>query len=338
MKYLVQRISEAHKLFSSIKKDLRRRQREYYDLTAKPIEFTVGQQVLVRKPPPTNAQKGLATKLIRRYAGPYVIIECLKNSDLYRLWHSVTNKELLPTNVEKLILVPGAEPNDLRESCTQNASCPVQTQDNETQYKPGQFLMYLPKKNNQADEGISLKLAQYLEPLGKAPVSEACNLYSVFPASRQILLKLGKMRGLTAHCPYLSLEGDPSGGAYNLVLDKVAYEQFNSEQGILIGEIVEVDESQHSAKSSIWKPVYNHDLSSKSVPMDKSKCPIDYSPDLSRVEFKQIVSVQDTLRNCCLFKTWTLQSQTCSLKPTHSAISSLFYLILPELVLSLLWF
>ena len=73
---------------------------------------------------------------------------------------------------------------------------------------------------------------------------------------------------------------------------------------------MEVDEPQHSvivhsyaptgrrtrlAKSRIWKPVYNHDLSSTSVPMDKSKRPIDYSPDLSRVEFKQIVSVQDTL-------------------------------------------
>ena len=88
-----------------------------------------------------------------------------------------------------------------------------------------------------------MKLAQYLDPIGKAPVREACNhLYSVFPASRQLLVKLGRMRGLTAHCPYLSLEGDPSGGAYNLVLDKVAYERFNAQQGLLIGEIVETDD------------------------------------------------------------------------------------------------
>ena len=101
--------------------------------------------------------------------------------------------------------------------------------------------MYLPKSNDQEDEGISLKLARYLEPLGKAPVSEPCkHLYSVFPASRQILVKR------TAHCPYISLEGDPSGGAYNLVLDKVAYERFHCEQGILIAEIVETDELQDS--------------------------------------------------------------------------------------------
>ena len=107
-KHLVQRISEAHKLFSSIKKDLRRRQRDYYDLSANVREFSDGQQGLVRN----------------------------------------------------------------------------------------------------------------LEPLGKAPVSEAYkHLYSVYPAAKQILAKLGRMRGLTAHFPYLSLEGDPSGGVCYLVLD-----------------------------------------------------------------------------------------------------------------------
>ena len=309
--HLVQRITEAHKLFTSIKKDLRRKQRDYYDLSDNPREFAVGQEVLVRKPPPSNVEKGLATKLIRRYVGPYTAIERLKNSDLYRLRHSVTKEELPPTNVEKLILVPNAKDNDLRESNKKTASHPSQTQEGEKRYKPGQFLMYLPKKDNQADEGISHKIAQYLEPLGKAPVSEACkHLYSSFPAAKQILIKLGRMRGLTAQCSYLSLQGDPSGGAYNLVLDKVAYERFISEQGMLVGEIVEIDELQDSvvvhtyaptgrrsrlAKSRIWKPVYNHDLSKKSVPMDKSKRLIDYSPHFDRVDLKRIVTVHDTL-------------------------------------------
>ena len=80
-----------------------------------------------------------------------------------------------------LIAIPEAEPNDPRPSCTQDMSHPAQSRDVEKRYKPGQFLMYLPKSNNQADEGISLKLTQYLELLGKAPVSEACkHLYSVF--------------------------------------------------------------------------------------------------------------------------------------------------------------
>ena len=58
-KYLVQRITEPHKLFCSITKDLRRRQRDYYDLSANPREFNVGQQVLVRKPPPANVDQRL---------------------------------------------------------------------------------------------------------------------------------------------------------------------------------------------------------------------------------------------------------------------------------------
>ena len=74
--------------------------------------------------------------------------------------------------------------------------------------------------------------------------------------------------------------------------------------------MVETDESQDSvvvhtyaptgrrtrlAKSRIWKPVYNHDLSMKSVPMDKWKRLMDYSSDFDRVEFKRIVTVQDIL-------------------------------------------
>ena len=224
-KYLVQRIKEAHKLFFSTKKELHRRQRDYDDLSANPREFNLGQEVLVRKPPPANyVEKESATKLIKRYARQYIITKGLKNSDLYRLRHSITNEELPPTNVEKLISIPEAEPSDLRESSAQRVPRLALNQDQERQYKPGHFLMYmyLHKSNERADEEISLKLAQYLDPIGKAPVSEDCkHPYSVFPATRQLLVKLGRMRGLTAHCPYLSLEGDPSGGVYNLVLGKV---------------------------------------------------------------------------------------------------------------------
>ena len=48
------------------------------------------------------------------------------------------------------------------------------------------------------------------------------------------------------------------------------------------------------AKSRVWKPVFNHDLSKKFVPMDKNKRLICYSPDFERVEFKQIVTVRDS--------------------------------------------
>ena len=40
---------------------------------------------------------------------------------------------------------------------------------------------------------------------------------------------------------------------------------------------------------------FNHDLSKKSVPKDKNKHLIDYSPDFEHVEFKRIVTVRDSL-------------------------------------------
>ena len=107
------------------------------DLSANPREFNVGQEVLVRKPPPANVEKGSATKLIRRYPGRYIITMRLKNSDLNRLRHRITNEELPPTNVEKLIPISEADPNDLRKSSAQSAPAPAQNQDQERQYKPG---------------------------------------------------------------------------------------------------------------------------------------------------------------------------------------------------------
>lgn len=114
------------------------------------------------------------------------------------------------------------------------------------------------------------------------------------------------MRGLTAHCQYLSLSEIPL-GAYYLVLDQVAYRRSHTDQEILVGETVEAGEVQDTvvvhtyaptglrrrlAKSRIWKPVYNHDLSGKSVPMDMDKRLMDYSPDFDRVEFRQIYSTR----------------------------------------------
>ena len=40
---------------------------------------------------------------------------------------------------------------------------------------------------------------------------------------------------------------------------------------------------------------FNHDLLKKSVAMDKTKRLIDYSPSYDCVEFKRIVTVQDSL-------------------------------------------
>ena len=66
------------------------------------------------------------------------------------------------------------------------------------------------------------------------------------------------------------------------------------------------------AKSRIWKPVYNHDLSGKSFPMDKDKRLMDYSPDFDRVEFRQIITARDTLE------------QLLSVRDMDEAVTKLF--------------
>ena len=122
--------------------------------------------------------------------------------------------------------------------------------------------------------------------------------------------------------PILISQRDPSGGAYYLVLEQAAYRRPHTHQGILVGEIVEAGEVQvavvvHTysptgrrtrlAKARIWKPVYNHDLSEKSVPTDKDKRLMDYSPDFDALSLDKLLQYKTLWSNCCLLETWTKQ-------------------------------
>ena len=68
-------------------------------------------------------------------------------------------------------------------------------------------------------------------------------------------------------------------------------------------------------KSFIWKPLYNHDFSKKSLPMDKTKCLMDYSPNLERVDFKRIIALQDTLEKLLSVRDMDDVVSTLFLKP-----------------------
>lgn len=307
--HLVQRTSEAHRLFSSITSDLRRRQRDYYDLGSRQRNFQIGQKVLVRKPPSSNAERGLSSKLVRRYTGPFKIIERLPNSDLYRLQHVISKEMSAPTNVEKLLLVPEADSGDLRDSMVSSNNLPAQEP---AKYKLEEFVMYTPCANDLQDEGVAYRVAEYLQTKsGKAPVSEVCkHLYQVFPPSRQILVKIGKMRGLTTHCPYLELEGQPNGGTYYVILDEATFRQSHAERGYLVGKIVDINEVQdvitvHSfsptrkrsrlARTRDWLPVYNHIESNKSIACEPTKRPVDYDPDYQSINSGRILASKPTL-------------------------------------------
>ena len=69
---------------------------------------------------------------------------------------------------------------------------------------------------------VAFAFAQYLSTLPKPQcyASEACKfVYQNLQDARDILSRHGKLKGLVAKCPYLSLNGGPHGGTYLLTLD-----------------------------------------------------------------------------------------------------------------------
>ena len=62
---LVQRANKARKSFGRIKADLKRTQREYYDLNSRDLHVPDGKRVYVRPPPPSSTEKAAATCFIR---------------------------------------------------------------------------------------------------------------------------------------------------------------------------------------------------------------------------------------------------------------------------------
>ena len=62
------------KQFNTIKADMNRTQREYYDKSSRELNIAEGKQVYVRRPPPSSQPKGSALRFIRRFYGPYTVI------------------------------------------------------------------------------------------------------------------------------------------------------------------------------------------------------------------------------------------------------------------------
>ena len=101
------RMQEAQKQFNSIKGDMKRTQREYYDKSSRELHIPEGKQVYVRRPPPSSQPKGSATRFIRRFDGPYIVTGHVHGrQDLLRLRHKFTQAELKTVNIDKIIFVP----------------------------------------------------------------------------------------------------------------------------------------------------------------------------------------------------------------------------------------
>ena len=227
-KTLIKRSNEARKSFDRIKADLKRTQREYYDVNSRDLHVPDGKRVYVRLPPPSSTEKGAATRSIRRYDGPFLVVAHVHGrQDLLQLRHLTTGKELRAVNIEKIIVVPDGDPcADIRpdtepEQPLQNRTPSLQ----EHNVVRPQSIALSPDLNK-----VALSFGQYLSSLSKPQcyASEACKaVYQRLPDARDILNRHGKLKGLVSKCPFLSLQGGPHGGTYLLVLDVKLFQELN---------------------------------------------------------------------------------------------------------------
>ena len=226
---LVSRMREAQKQFNSIKADMKRTQREYYDKSSRELNIAEGKQVYVRRPPPSSQPKGSATRFIRRFDGPYTVIGHVHGrQDLLRLRHKFTQDEIKTVNIEKIIVVPDELSEEVDYDLRNNEEPPSNT---ETVTPPE-----LPTLKSAAIDPDLAKLAfafgHYLNSLpgAKAYASEACKVvYQQIPDAQEILKRCGKLKGLISKCPYLSMSGGSHGGTYLLKLDKDMFATLVSE-------------------------------------------------------------------------------------------------------------
>ena len=66
---------------------------------------------------------------------------------------------------------------------------------------------------------VAFEFRKYLHslPSKSSTASQACKfVYRSHPSAREILSRHGKLRGFLKVCPYLQLDGSPSGGTYIL--------------------------------------------------------------------------------------------------------------------------
>ena len=128
-----------------------------------------------------------------------------ERDDVLKLKHLNSGQVIKAVNVEKVVVVPEGDINDLQDD---EIDFCEHTEINRTE--------------NQSNSGcFPFRQISVDSKNNSAPSSEACKyIYSVMPESREILSKHGKLKGLIKICPYLSMKGLPNGGVYTLHLEE----------------------------------------------------------------------------------------------------------------------
>ena len=217
---LVSRLSDAQKKFDSIQADLRRSQGEHYDQNARNLQVHDGIRVYVHRPPPSTQPQGLSPRFTHRFDGPFIVQGLVHGrQDLIKLHHEITGQDILVVNIDKIVVAPTGDPQDLRpESEPPLQPVPIQP-------APSQSISPDVAK-------VAFAFGQVLRslPRHQAFVSEACKtVYQTMPEAWDILSRCGKLKGLVSKCSYLSMKGGAQGGTYMyvIVLDGKHFDELN---------------------------------------------------------------------------------------------------------------
>ena len=219
---LVSRLSKAHQYMFDIAKELRRHQKEYYDIGRRSMQFNVGDYVIVHRKPRSKTST-IAAKWLPRWEGPYQITEHLPNSDNYRLKHVETGKTLDPTNVDKLVRVEPWTTTDNQQHDATNDELPPQNvisppissaSDN---VEVDQFVIFERRGENTKDDDMQTLLKTVFDYLkknnGKMSSGEVCkHLYSTNPDYRKLVKSVGGIRKLVCHTSSIEFVMPDCGG------------------------------------------------------------------------------------------------------------------------------
>lgn len=188
-------------------------------MSSRQLSAEVGKRVYIRKPPPSSQAKGSATRFIRKFEGPFIVSRNVHGrEDLLEVHREHTPSDTQVVNIEKLIVVPDGDPNQTEDIRDVN-----EAQSNQSSRSNQEIPAQSKSTHIHPDVAkVAYAIASYLkqQPNNQAYSSEACKaIYKQLPETREIVARHGRLRGIISKCPYLSLEGEATGGTYLLKLD-----------------------------------------------------------------------------------------------------------------------
>ena len=120
---------ETQKRYNKIKADLKRSQKDVYDRSCRDLHIPEGKRVYVKNP---QGKQDQTTRFIRRFDGPFIVLGHVRGRhDLLKLKHLNSSQLSKAVNVEKVVVVPEDNINDLQDD---KIDFNEHTENNRTEY------------------------------------------------------------------------------------------------------------------------------------------------------------------------------------------------------------